>query len=75
MPRPKKLKDPVRLPAMIERQTYQSLMSLSGKRSLVEGRVVSLAEYVRSILEKAVTPATKTTTDTLRDQFAEGGTK
>lgn len=73
MPRPKKLIDPVRLPAMIERQTYQALLAMSGKRAIIEGRIVSLAEYVRSILDQAVLPPTKTTAEMLRDRLIEGG--
>ena len=53
MPRPKTLDDPVRFAAVVERDTYQALIAMAGKRANIEGRIVSLAEYVRTILDDA----------------------
>ena len=59
MPRPKTLKDPVRFAAVVERDTYKALISMAGKRADEEGRIVSLAEYVRTILDDATQYAKK----------------
>ena len=54
MPRTKIMKQPKRFNAVVDNDTYTSLITLTGRQTMIEGRPVSLAEYVRVILEDAV---------------------
>jgi hypothetical protein len=54
MPNRKTLIDPIRVSTVVDRKTYGTLMILAGKRTIVEGRKVTLTEYVRRILDNAI---------------------
>ena len=54
MPRQKTMNRPKRFNAVVDQQTYVRLVTLAGKQTIIEQRPVSLAEYVRNILEDAV---------------------
>lgn len=48
------MNQPKRFNAVVDQQTYLTLVTLAGRQTMIEGRPVSLAEYVRNILENAV---------------------
>lgn len=54
MPRPRQIRDPVRLRIEIDRSLHRRLIERCGKQTLRDGRVVPLAELVREILGEAV---------------------
>lgn len=54
MPRTKIMLNPKRFNAVVNQDTYTTLVTLAGRQTMIEGRPVSLAEYVRNILEDAV---------------------
>jgi len=54
MPRHKTMDRPKRFNAVVDQQTYLKLVSLAGRQTMIEGKPVSLASIVRSILVDAV---------------------
>ena len=54
MPRHKIPDDHKRIYTSVAPQTHKTLLVLAGKRSIIEGRKVSIAEYSRRVLANAV---------------------
>jgi hypothetical protein len=54
MPRQKIPEDHKRICTTVDPKTHKTLLVLAGRRSIIEGRKVSVAEYSRRILANAV---------------------
>lgn len=53
MGRPKKIKDSVRLSVQLSREQAERIRQMAIRLSTKEGRVVSVSEAIRSVLEAA----------------------